>query len=102
MREHTEYQCNCGTMGCHFCDGGLFHCTVCNGFEGSLTSECFGHKLPEQVLDMVYKEGWDFHDGIWHGPHKCEVCQATMYYNRDTKVYTCYSVHCVQLRRALG
>ena len=49
-----------------FCDGGLFHCTVCNGFEGSLTTDCCGRKITPEEEDEIYKKGTlDFVNGEW-------------------------------------
>lgn len=48
-----------------FCDGGLFSCTVCNGFEGTLTTECCGHKLHQAVLDAIYAGKIDYKNGKW-------------------------------------
>jgi len=63
--KHTEYKCNCNRTGCMFCDGGLFSCTVCNGFEGTLTTECCGHKLHPTVLHAVYTGKIDYVNGKW-------------------------------------
>ena len=63
--EHTWYKCTCGEAGCMFCDGGLGACTVCNGFEGTLTEECCGFRLDEYVLEAVYKGGLDYARGQW-------------------------------------
>ena len=49
-----------------FCDGGLFHCTICNGFEGSLTTDCCGRKITPEEEDKIYKKGTlDFVNGEW-------------------------------------
>jgi hypothetical protein len=61
--EHTWYKCTCGEAGCMFCDGGLGSCTVCNGFEGTLTEECCGFRLDEHVLEAVYKGGLNYARG---------------------------------------
>lgn len=63
--EHTWYECKCGRTGCQFCDGGLGHCTVCKGFEGTLTTDCTGKKLSEPTLDAVWKGYIDFVNGKW-------------------------------------
>jgi hypothetical protein len=66
--EHTQYKCTCNHPGCMFCDGGLFHCTVCNGFEGTLTTECCGRKLTEEEEHRIYNEGnLDYKGGEWVG-----------------------------------
>jgi hypothetical protein len=75
---HTWYECPPQADGkpahydreygsCMFCDGGLGSCTVCDGFEGSLPSECPGHKATREDLDeLVYKGTLDFKDGRWY------------------------------------
>ncbi len=64
--KHTWYECNCHQTGCMFCDGGLGHCTVCNGFEGTLTTDCCGRKITEDEEDAIYKKGTlDFVNGEW-------------------------------------
>lgn len=100
--EHTWYVCKGNhDTNCYFCVGGLAACTVCGGFEGSLTSECYGTRLPEHFLDvMVYQDGWDFYDGSWHPPVLCEDCGARLYRNRETgQFFDCPSLPC-RTRRA--
>lgn len=63
--EHTWYKCTCGQPGCMFCDGGLGSCTVCGGFEGTLTTDCIGCRLQEPTLNAVWKGYIDFVDGRW-------------------------------------
>ena len=63
--EHTWYICGYGQAGCMFCDGGLGSCTVCNGFEGTLTEECCGFRLDRYVLEAVYKGGLNYARGEW-------------------------------------
>jgi hypothetical protein len=62
---HTEYICKGGHgyPGCQFCDGGLFSCTVCGGFEGSLTTDCPGIKVDKKKLDEVYSGDIDYREG---------------------------------------
>jgi len=53
---HTRYVCD--KVDCHpcqFCEGGLFWCTVCNGFEGTLTTDCSGRNNTEVEHDAIYK-----------------------------------------------
>lgn len=65
-REHVYRQCNCFRYGCIFCDGGLSACTVCHGFEGTLTTECCGRPLTEDEEDRIYtKANLDYKDGKW-------------------------------------
>lgn len=67
MRAHKYYKCP-GTCeyGCQFCDGGLGFCEVCNGFEGTLPSECPGTPMKPWQSSGVWKGVLDFHDGKWH------------------------------------
>lgn len=72
MVKHIWYDCEKDNYkhhsegNCMFCDGGLASCVVCNGAEGSLTTECCGYKLDEKTQDKIYKEGLDFKDGKWY------------------------------------
>lgn len=45
----------CEVQNCPICDGGLLHCTVCGGFEGSLTTDCCGRKITVEEVDRIYK-----------------------------------------------
>ena len=64
--DHKFFECNCNRTNCIFCDGGLAHCTICNGFEGTLTSECCGRKITEEEEHKIYEEcSLDFRDGQW-------------------------------------
>lgn len=60
---HTEYKCKCNNSYCQFCEGGLFACTVCNGAEGTLTTDCPGGNVCEETLDKVYKGELDYREG---------------------------------------
>ncbi len=49
-----------------FCAGGLALCTVCDGFEGTLTTECCGRKITDEEGYQIYKLGnLDFRNGQW-------------------------------------
>jgi hypothetical protein len=65
MAKHIEYICKGGHdyLGCQFCDGGLFSCTVCGGFEGSLPTDCPGARMNEVQQDDVYAGRIDYRDG---------------------------------------
>jgi len=65
--KHTWFKCKqpCTKSYCMFCDGGIGYCTVCKGFEGTLTSECCGFELNKYLQDAVYKGGLDYKDGKW-------------------------------------
>jgi len=56
MREHVyEKHENCMIPHCMICEGGLCHCVVCGGFEGSLLPECPGKQLTSKEHDENYK-----------------------------------------------
>jgi len=70
--EHQYYECPPDKHenedyygGCPFCDGGLGLCIICGGLEGSLTSECYGKQLDENILELIYKKGLDFKNDHW-------------------------------------
>jgi hypothetical protein len=70
--EHTEYICKGGHNypNCQFCDGGLFACTVCNGAEGSLPTDCPGKKMTEEQSNAIYAGTLDYREGRgWVTPH---------------------------------
>ena len=48
--------------GCQFCDGGLFACTICGGFEGTLTTDCFNEKVDDEKLEEVYAGKLDYRE----------------------------------------
>ena len=60
-----ETHTGCKLAHCPICDGGLGVCTVCGGFEGSLTTECLGRRMTEAEQDDVYACVVDFIDGVW-------------------------------------
>lgn len=45
--------------------GGLLHCKVCNGGEGSLPSECPGRSMTDDDQAKVYAGKLDFRQGQW-------------------------------------
>lgn len=65
--KHTWYECHeHHDHHCMFCDGGLGLCTVCNGFEGTLTTDCCGRRLTEDERHRIYELGTlDFRNGQW-------------------------------------
>lgn len=76
MTKHTFYECTCNHVGCQFCDGGLGWCTVCDGFEGTLPTECPGRKITEEEAAKIYKwKSLDFINGEW--VEKLAVQQST-------------------------
>lgn len=46
-------------------DGGLSHCKICGGLEGSLTTDCPGEMLSYEQDQKVYKGEVDFVNGQW-------------------------------------
>lgn len=63
--KHTWFDCKCNRSGCMFCDGGLGHCTVCDGFEGTLPSSCPGARMTQEQQDRIYAGTLDYRDGQW-------------------------------------
>lgn len=62
--KHLAYVCKGGhdQPGCQFCDGGLFACTICNGFEGSVPTDCPGVPMTEEQADAVYDGKLDYRE----------------------------------------
>lgn len=56
---------DCELMHCNICDGGLAVCTVCNGVEGSLTTECPGEPMTFVRKEAVYQGHMDYQNGKW-------------------------------------
>jgi len=66
MKEHTWHKCTCYEVTCPYCEGGLGFCTVCNGFEGTLTTECCGRRITKEEERKIYEEhSLDFKNGEW-------------------------------------
>lgn len=56
---------------CYFCEGELFYCNVCGGFEGSLTKECCGCRMTKEEQEAVYLlHTLEFFDGNWWVPKR--------------------------------
>jgi len=54
-------------------DDQLAYCTVCGGFEGTLTTHCAGSAANNELVHaMIYCDGWDFRSGHWVRPHYYE------------------------------
>lgn len=64
-QNHTWHECDCHQPGCMFCDGALGLCTVCDGFEGTLTTHCCNRQLSQEEKDEIYKGNRDFVNGGW-------------------------------------
>ena len=67
MTQHKWFKCpsTCDLSYCAFCRGGLALCTVCGGFEGTLTAECCGRRLTKDAEDAVHRGTLDFNGGEW-------------------------------------
>lgn len=66
MNGHIQATCDgkCSEpYGCTLCN--LFYCTVCQGAEGSLPSECPGKPISEENQQLIYQGTLDFQDGSW-------------------------------------
>ena len=61
--KHTKYECKCNRAYCQFCEGGLFSCTVCRGFEGSLPTDCPGTQMTEEQEKNIYAGQLDYREG---------------------------------------
>ena len=62
--EHVWHECS--REGCYICESGLGACDVCNGFEGTLTTDCCGRPITEEETKQIYEDGTlDFRDGKW-------------------------------------
>ena len=63
--DHVAFKCETDCEGCIFCGGGLFHCTKCDGFECSLTSECPGEAIGETRAALICAGVLDFRGLGW-------------------------------------
>lgn len=65
--EHTRAthaaDLDCGPYGCDICN--LFICSVCNGAEGSLTTDCPCYQVPQVMQELVYAGAIDFVGDRW-------------------------------------
>lgn len=60
---HTRKTCDCGNPGCQVCN--LFVCSVCELYEGSLTTDCPGHTIPYEKAQDIYAGKIDFRGDEW-------------------------------------
>lgn len=65
MMKHIKYICNCQIVGCQFCDGGLFACSVCGCLEGSLPTDCPGIECYKEYGEKIYAGLIDYRNGSW-------------------------------------
>lgn len=63
---HILHACN--DPDCFVCRGGLALCTVCNGAEGSLPTDCPGRRMSAWEADEVQASRLDYRGGIWVRP----------------------------------
>jgi len=61
LTSHTWHECS--DPECFGCEGGLAHCTVCGGAEGSLPTDCPGVRMSYVQQDLVYEGKIDFRVG---------------------------------------
>lgn len=66
MKHQLVAHQDCTILHCPICDGGLAVCEICEGMEGSLTTECPGVKMTIEQQDSVYNKHIDFYDRGWH------------------------------------
>ncbi len=80
MTEHKAYVCppSCDLPDCNFCEGGLFLCTVCDCAEGSLATECPGHRVSMAQQDLIMTGELDYEEGRWWDMKRCAKCQAVI------------------------
>lgn len=63
---HVDVECldpECD--GCMFCDGGLWACKVCSGFEGAMPTKCPGQRMTAEQSSAVYAGRLDYRDNGW-------------------------------------
>lgn len=70
MMNHEYFDCGgtgqaCEYGTCMFCCGGLSHCTVCGGFEGTMPTHCPGAQMDKFTADKVWTTDLDFVNGQW-------------------------------------
>jgi hypothetical protein len=84
MSQHVDYVCprDHDDIGCMFCDGGLFACTVCDAFEGATPDECPGVRMTREQSDDVYAGRLNYRAGQW----RQECCQI-MRHTHDQDAY---------------
>jgi hypothetical protein len=64
--DHVDYVCEAEHEGhCMFCDGGLRACTVCDGLEGAMPTQCPGVRMTWRQADDVHRGRLDFRAGRW-------------------------------------
>jgi len=61
--EHVKHACD--AEDCQVCSGGLFLCTVCNGGEGELTTECPGVPMTLEQFEASYAGKLDYVAGAF-------------------------------------
>lgn len=67
--KHVLFKCEqpCERQHCPYCDGGLSSCTICNGAEGSLPTDCPGVAMTHDQQDQVYSGEIDYKDPVGWG-----------------------------------
>lgn len=62
-RETHAPDLECGPYGCDICN--LFICSICNGAEGSPTTDCPCYTVPTDMQDLVMAGKIDFVVDKW-------------------------------------
>lgn len=66
---HQRLECTCRRSYCGYCEGNLFSCIICHGFEGSLPTDCPGERMSDEVQGNIYAGRIDFRsDSGWAVP----------------------------------
>lgn len=64
-RGHTPPVCpGPGCTSCPAC-GGLYYCTVCNGIEKCMPSNCPGQQMTTTQMNEVHAGRIDYRCGLW-------------------------------------
>lgn len=65
--KHTLFKCEqpCEKLHCMFCDGGLASCTICNGAEASLPTDCPGEPISDADQRDIMTGELDYRAGEW-------------------------------------
>jgi len=66
VSQHTPVKCtDPECMGCMFCAGGLFGCSVCGALEGATPTHCPKERMTADQVDAVYAGRLNFRGGVW-------------------------------------
>lgn len=79
MGHRFEVHAKCEKASCMICDGGLLVCTVCNGAEACLPSECPRVRMTSDQSHGVLRGVTDFRGGAWVDLRRCFFCGGNRY-----------------------